>query len=297
MPIQILADEIASQIAAGEVVERPASVVKELVENAIDAGATHISVTIEEAGKNLIEVADNGEGISADELSIALSRHATSKLFASEDLFHINTLGFRGEALASIGSVSKFRIISRSEKAEMGAKLLVDAGVTGSVEPVGAPTGTVVRVEDLFFNIPARLKFLKKDITERRHIDSLVTRYALAYPKIRFELTQEGRTALHTSGNGDARDVLGLLYSPDIARQMLEVDADYDTLKVNGYISPTSITRSNRKGITLFVNGRWVQDISLSAALVQAYHSMLMVGRYPLAVLFLTINPELVDVN
>ncbi len=297
MTIRILPEEIASQIAAGEVVERPASVVKELIENSLDAGATHIAITVEGAGQKVIEVADDGEGIPTDELHLALSRHATSKLSTAEDLFRITTLGFRGEALASIASVSRVTITSRPKEGDMGARLQVDGGKSGKVQPIGAPTGTVVRVEDLFFNVPARRKFLKKDATERRNIDGLVIRYALAYPHVRFHLQQEGRTALQTSGNGDQREILAAMFSPDIAKQMLEVDADMDDLSVRGFISPTSLTRSNRQAITFFVNGRWVKDIALTTALVQAYHSMLMVGRFPTAVIFLEIQPELVDVN
>jgi DNA mismatch repair protein MutL len=297
MPIQVLPSEVASQIAAGEVVERPASVVKELVENALDAKATHIAITIEEAGRKLIEVSDNGLGIPADELALAVARHATSKLHTSDDLFRIATLGFRGEALASIASVSRFTITSRPKDAEMGARLRIEAGVPGEAQAIGAPAGTVVRVEDLFHNVPARLKFLKKDATERRQIDALVARYAIAYPHVRFQLEQENRVALQTSGAGDGREVLASMYTPEIARQMLEVDTEYEDLSVKGYISPTDITRASRRELTFFVNGRWVQDASLSAAIVQAYHTMLMVGRFPLAVLFIAMPPEQLDVN
>ena len=298
MSIHILPDDVASQIAAGEVVERPASVVKELVENSLDAGATHLTIVVEGAGKKLIEVADNGQGIPSDELSLALARHSTSKLSTAADLFNITTLGFRGEALASIASVSRFTITSRTQDAEMGVRLLIEAGQTESPpQPVGAPHGTVVRVEDLFYNVPARRKFLKTDSTERRQIDDLVTRYALAYPLVRFQLDQEGRNALQTSGSGDRREVLAALFSTDIARQMLEVNSEYDPFRVSGFISPTSLTRSNRRGITLFINGRWVQDIALSTALIQGYHSMLMVGRYPMAALFIDLPPNQVDVN
>jgi DNA mismatch repair protein MutL len=297
MSIRILPAEVASQIAAGEVVERPASVVKELLENALDAGARSVSITVEGAGRKLIEVGDDGNGIMVGELALAVSRHATSKLVAADDLFHISTLGFRGEALASISSVSRLAITSRQEAAETGARLRVEGGIAGPVEPVGAPAGTVVRVEDLFYNVPARLKFLKAESTERRQIDDLVTRYALAYPHVRFQLRQEGRLSLTTSGNGDRREVLGGLYGVDVARQMLEVFSEYDDLKVTGFISPVSLTRSNRREITFFVNGRWVQDPTLVSALVQAYHTMLMVGRYPQTVLFLEMPAERVDVN
>ena len=182
MPIRLLAPEVASQIAAGEVIERPASVVKELLENSLDAGAKTITITVEDAGKGLIEVADDGSGIPSDELELAASRHATSKLVRSDDLFSISTLGFRGEALASIGSVSRMTITSRVEKEMEGARIRVEGGQAGQLTKVGTTVGTTVRVEDLFYNVPARLKFLKTDVTERRTIDSLVTRYALAYP-------------------------------------------------------------------------------------------------------------------
>jgi DNA mismatch repair protein MutL len=297
MPIRLLSSEVASQIAAGEVVERPASVVKELVENSLDAGAKHISITIADAGRTLIEAADDGHGIPANELELAASRHATSKLVQSGDLFHIQTLGFRGEALASIGSVSHFTITSRVESAKEGARLKVDGGIAGKVEKVGAPVGTVVRVENLFYNVPARLKFLKTDVTERRAIDSLVTRYALAYPNVRFKVTDGKSVTLQTAGDGDRRAILAALYGVDVARQMLEVMATEEGLSLTGYISPTSLTRSNRKEITFFINGRWVQEIALNSAILQAYHTLLMVGRYPLTALFLEMAPEDVDVN
>jgi DNA mismatch repair protein MutL len=297
MRIHILPDDVASQIAAGEVIERPASVVKELVENSLDSNAKHIQITIQAAGRKLIEVADDGEGIAGDELQLAVQRHATSKLADAEDLFHIGTLGFRGEALSSMGSVSRMTITSRVQHAEMGARLLVEGGKINQVEPVGIPTGTVVRVEDLFYNVPARLKFLKTDATERRHIDALVTRYAIAYPSVRFHLRQDKRVGLQTSGNGDRREVLASLYGPDIGRQMLEVNSVREDISIKGYISPVGITRGSRRDITFFVNGRWVQDVSLTTALVNAYRTMIMAGRYPLAVIFVEIKPELVDVN
>ncbi len=297
MTIQILSPEVASQIAAGEVVERPASVVKELIENALDAQASFISTSIEGAGKRMIEISDDGTGIPSEELSLAVERHATSKLQSAEDLFHITTLGFRGEALASIGSVSRLTILSRQKGKPLGARLSVDGGIAKPVEPAGVPEGTLVRVEDLFYNVPARLKFLKTDTTERRQIDNLVTRYALAYPKVRFHLHQDGRPGLQTSGNGNRREVLAALYGVDVARQMLEVLAQEEGLSVQGFISPTSLTRTNRREIIFFVNGRPVQDGALIAALLKAFHTLLMVGRFPMAVLFLELDAESVDVN
>lgn len=296
MVIRILAEDVASQIAAGEVVERPASVVKELLENALDAGATTITIHVEQAGHKLIEIADNGTGMTAGDLPLAITRHATSKLQSAEDLFHIRSLGFRGEALASIGSVSRMSVISREQGAEIGARLLVEGGAGGTVTSAGVPIGTVIKVEELFYNVPARLKFLKSDMTERNQINTLVTRYALAYPQVRFELQQDGKTVLRTHGNGDRREILAQLYGVDIARQMLEVTLE-EEIRVSGFISPVALTRSNRREITFFVNGRPVQDSALISALMQAYHTLLMVGRFPMAILFIEIEPEEVDVN
>jgi DNA mismatch repair protein MutL len=297
MTIKILADEVASQIAAGEVVERPASVVKELLENAVDAGAGRIDIRVEEAGKKLIEVADNGTGISVDDLPLAVARHATSKLATAEDLFHIRTLGFRGEALASIGSVSRMTILSRNPDRETGARIVVEGGKVISREPAGGAIGTVVQVENLFYNTPARLKFLKRDLTEKQQIDGLVTRYALAYADKALQLNEDGHTVLRTTGNGNRREILAQLYGVDLARQLLEVVFEEENLKITGFISPISVNRSNRKDITFFVNGRWIQDTALNTSLIKAYQSYLMVGRYPLSVLFIEVIPEEVDVN
>ena len=297
MPIRILPDHIASQIAAGEVIERSASVVKELVENALDAGAMEITIEIEGAGKRLIAVIDNGAGIPEEEIGLAVSRHATSKLARAEDLFRIQTLGFRGEALASIGSVSRMTVESRTTDARVGARLDVDGGKLGKIKEVGLPQGTRIIVQDLFYNVPARLKFLKTDNTERRHIEALVTRYAMAYPDVRWELVVDDKLSLQTSGNGDRREVLASLYGVDVARQMLVVDFKENGAHIYGFISPISLTRSNRREITIFVNGRWVKDTAVTAAIIKAYHTMLMVGRYPIVVLFLDLPPETVDVN
>jgi DNA mismatch repair protein MutL len=297
MPIRLLSPEVSSQIAAGEVIERPASVVKELLENALDAQAGSVSVAIAEAGRRLIEVSDDGLGIPSDELALAVSRHATSKLATAEDLFHISTLGFRGEALSSIASVSRMTITTKIARSQQGARLRIEGGSLGKAEPIGAVTGTIVRAEELFYNVPARLKFLKTDVTERRAIDALVTRYALAYPHVRFKLAQDSSVILQTSGDGDRRAILAALYGVDVARQLLEIGAQEPGIGVVGYISPTSLTRSNRRDITIFVNGRWVQDTPLTSAIIQAYHTLLMVGRYPLGALFIDIAPDDVDVN
>lgn len=297
MSIHILPPEVASQIAAGEVVERPASVVKELVENALDAGAAVITITIRDAGRTLVEVADDGAGIPSRDVALAVERHATSKLVSAQDLFRVVTLGFRGEALASISSVSRLTLTSRTAGSTAGVRVRVDGGTAAKAEQVGAPVGTVVRVEALFYNVPARLKFLKQDATERRQIDALVTRYALAYPDVRFKLSDGGSPSLQTAGDGDRRAILAALYGLDVSKGMLEVMAEEEGVSLTGFISPVSLTRSNRKDITFFINGRWVQDTPLTTALIQAYHSLLMVGRYPLAALFIQVPPEDVDVN
>jgi len=297
MKIHLLPSDVASQIAAGEVVERPASVVKELLENSLDAGASSISVKVEGAGQRLVEISDDGAGIPANELALAVARHATSKLAVAEDLFKIASLGFRGEALASIGSVSHMTITSRPAEQEVAMRIHIDGGQVHAKQPVGAPAGTQVRVEDLFYNVPARKKFMKSEVTERRHIDALVTRYALAYPKVRFQLIQENRGSLTTSGSGDRREVLAALYGVDDARQLIEVLAQEDALAVTGFISPAKITRSNRRDITFFVNGRPIQDAALTTAVVQAYHTLLMVGRFPMGTLFIEVPPDQVDVN
>lgn len=298
LPIEILPEEVSSAIAAGEVVERPASVVKELIENALDADAGNVDVLVERAGSGLIEVADDGHGIPSAEVPLSVARFATSKLRTAEDLFAIQTLGFRGEALSSIGAISRMELISRARGESVGSRLIVEGGETGKAQPCSAAEGTVVRVRDLFFNVPARRKFLKSETTERRRIVALVSRYALAYPRVRFRLTQEGRVAFQTSGKGDRREVFAAMYGVDMARQMIAIQASSDTpFRIEGLISPPSIHRGNRRDLIFFINGRWVQDISLATAVLQAYHALLMVNRYPMAVLFLELAPEEVDVN
>ncbi len=297
MPIRILPPELASQIAAGEVVERPASVVKELVENALDAGASYIRILVQKGGQRLVEVSDNGQGIPAAEIHLAVERHATSKIEHAQDLEKITSLGFRGEALAAIASVSHLTIISRSAEEVVGTRLRVDGGKIIEKTTIGAAPGCMVRVEDLFYNLPARLKFLKSENTERRQIRTLVTRYALAYPFVRFHLTQEGDEALLTSGNGDRREVLSLLYGREVARQMIEVFSELGEISIQGYVSPPGLTRANRREMHFFVNHRPVQDVSLASALLKAYHSLLMSQRYPLAALFVNLPAEAVDVN
>lgn len=297
MAIKILAADVAAKIAAGEVVERPASVVKELIENSIDASAREIKILIEEGGKKLIEVKDNGEGISGEDLPLTIERYATSKIESADDLSHVHTLGFRGEALASIASVSNMTIGSRVVNSDHGNRISSQGGVIKQIDPVGILIGTVIRVENLFFNTPARLKFLKQEISERRQILALVFRYSLAYSQKKFQLVMEGKPVLTTSGDGKHLAILGQMYGFNDAKLFLPVDFNEELLGVRGFISPIGLNRSNRKEMTFFVNGRWIQDVSLSSALLQAYHTLLMVGRFPIAALFLDVPPEEIDVN
>jgi DNA mismatch repair protein MutL len=303
MPIHILPEVVAAQIAAGEVVERPASVVKELVENALDAGANSITVEIESGGRQLIRVSDDGTGIPAEEAALAFARHSTSKLETVDDLSRIRTLGFRGEALASIAAVSRTTLVTRHHQESTGAEVQVEGGEVRYGRPAGAPVGTVVSVENLFFNTPARLKFLKAESTERRHIMQLITRYAMAYPDVRFRLVQDRLDQFHSTGSGDLADVLVEAFGLETFKEMLEVSpqppsrADLPPIDVYGFTSTPGTSRSNRGHIVLFVNGRSVTDQSLTYAVVQAYHTLLPSGRYPVAVLLITLPPEEVDVN
>lgn len=305
MTIHVLPDQLASQIAAGEVVERPSSVVKELVENAIDAGATTITIDIRGGGRELVQVADNGAGMPADEIETAFLRHATSKLRSADDLWAIRTLGFRGEALAAISAVSRTTVVSRERQASSGMRLLLEGGVIADRELVGAPAGTVIAVENLFYNVPARLKFLKSITTEKRLIDEFVTRYALAYPGIRFRLSHDNRVTFQTTGSGSTADVLLAAYGPEVVRQLIEVlplaaersGAGGRSPAVRGFISDPALNYSSRAHIQLFVNGRTIRDTRLTFAVVQAYHTLLPVGRFPMALLFIEVPPEEVDVN
>lgn len=312
MPIRLLPPEVAGKIAAGEVVERPASVIKELVENSIDAGAADIHIETREGGRRLIRVADNGAGIPSEEVSLAFARHATSKLADVDDLNRIATLGFRGEALASIAAVSQVTILTRPRSQTVGRFLRVDGGEITLQEGRGCPAGTVVTVEHLFRNLPARLKFLRQPQTEAGHIHSVVSHYALAYPNVRFSLIADGRQAFQSTGNGQLSDVLITVYGLEVAEQMLEVEglegtrvsekepantAPTSNLAVLGYTSSPALHRANRSYISFFVNRRWVQDRSLTHAVAQAYHTMLPVGRHPAAVILLDMDPADIDVN
>ncbi len=303
MPIRLLPAEVAGKIAAGEVVERPASVVKELIENSVDAGATEIRVEIREGGRRLMRVADNGCGIPAEEVSLAFARHATSKLSHVSDLDRITTLGFRGEALASIAAVSQVTLLTRPREQTVGQLLRVQGGELVRQEGQGSPAGTLITVENLFHNVPARLKFLRQPQTEAGHIHNIVTHYAMAYPDIRFSLTADGRQSFQSTGNDKLYDVLIAVYGLELAEKMLEVqdpgdvEGDLAGPSVSGYVGSPSLHRANRSYITLFVNRRWIQDRSLAHAVAQAYHTLLPVGRHPVTVILLELDPADVDVN
>jgi len=302
--IRVLPPEVAAQIAAGEVVERPASVVKELVENALDAEATDIKVEIRGGGQRLIRVIDNGIGIPADEVELAFARHATSKLSTAEDLHTIRTLGFRGEALSSIAAVSRVTLATRAATEAVGTVIRLEGGRLIRREKVGRPRGTAVTVENLFFNTPARLKFLRSGTTESSHALRLVARYALAYPEIRFTALNEGRLVLQTTGGSTLYDALIKVFGLNVAQQMLEVHPVSEevpetsrSINVGGYIGAPSLSRASRTHLIFFVNRRWVEDRSLSYAVEEAYRTLLPAGRHPVVVLNIQIDPAEVDVN
>ncbi|MEE9247219.1 MAG: DNA mismatch repair endonuclease MutL, partial [Dehalococcoidia bacterium] len=298
MSIRVLKPEVAAQIAAGEVVERPASVVKELIENSLDAGATQIAVEVKGGGLEFIRVVDNGSGIPAADVETAFARHATSKITSARDLDHIHTLGFRGEALPSIASVSHVELVTRSADEVAGTLLELRHGSVTRREAASRPVGTTVVVTRLFQNVPARLKFMKSAATENGRISGLVSRYSLAYPSVRFSLTIDGRASFSSPGTGDLKEALAAVYGPETAESMLEVRGEWDGVgKVSGFAGPPSVSRAQRGYITLFVNHRSIQDRRLSYAVEEAYQGLLMVGRRPVAVLELTLPPEEVDVN
>jgi DNA mismatch repair protein MutL len=302
MPIRVLEPTVAAQIAAGEVVERPASVVKELVENALDSGASRISVEVRGGGLRELKIQDNGCGIPADQVELAFARHATSKLREPEDLWAIATLGFRGEALPAIASVAQVVCITRAAVEELGTELRIAGGELQARTPRGCSQGTTFSVRNLFYNAPVRREFLRSEATEASAISAIVTQYALAYPEVRFSLLVDGRMLLQTSGNGDLREALVELYGLDMARQLLPVEAIHgegrDEVRVRGLVSPPGVTRSSRGYLHLFVNRRAVQPRGPIAIVIEeAYHTLLMKGRHPLAALDIQVHPSSVDVN
>ena len=298
MPIQLLDRDVASKIAAGEVIERPASVVKELVENAIDAGAGQIEIEIARGGLDLIRVTDDASGIPEDELELAVTRHATSKLRSVQDLSRIGTLGFRGEALASIGAVARMTLVSRVQDTEGGNYVIVDNNEIIERGRQGAPFGTTAFIRDLFKNVPARLSFLRSPAAEATRCVTVLTQYALAHPDVALRVLVDGRLAFHSPGSGDASHVLLEMWGPDTASAMLPIQpTTMGGTTVSGYASEPATTRPRRAGQILFVNGRLVEARILSYAIADAYRDIIQRGRYPLVVLFVTVPPDEVDVN
>jgi len=297
MMIRVLRTEIVSKIAAGEVIERPASVVKELIENSLDAGATQITIEAQGGGVEMMKVSDNGAGIASSELELAFHRHATSKIGNLEDLEKISSLGFRGEALPSIAAVAEVEILTKTPPDSVGSYMHLTKGEVIRKENRARPQGATVTVHRLFRYVPARLKFLGSPNTENGHIAHLVSQYALAFPEVRFSLILDKRQSLRTTGNGDLRDVVNELYGPEVAQRMLKVEQKEDLTRVTGLTSPPTLTRSNRNCLSFFVNRRWVHSPLLTRATEDAYRGLLMDGQHPLTVLSISLPPEELDVN
>ena len=294
--INILSAELSNKIAAGEVVERPSSVVKELVENSIDAGSTNIKVIIQEFGIKQIRIIDNGSGISNDDLERAFLRHATSKISADYDLFHIETLGFRGEALASISSVSKVAIKSCSGEAQ-GKMLILEGGKVVQSEFYAPIKGTDLSVENLFYNTPARLKYLRNPHTEQANITNVIHKFALSYPNISFELHVDGKITFKTYGDGDVHKILSKIYNMSVAKNMIDFSGSNDDYKVYGFISVPEETRASKNYIHIFINGRYIKNYVIQNSIIDAYGTLLMKNRYPLCVINIEMDPILLDVN
>ncbi|KYD00093.1 DNA mismatch repair endonuclease MutL [Heyndrickxia sporothermodurans] len=291
-----LDDVLSNKIAAGEVVERPASVVKELVENAIDAGSSVVEIDVEEAGLNKIRIIDNGSGIEEDDVLIAFQRHATSKIKDESDLFRIKTLGFRGEALPSIASVSHLEMITATEE-HPGTKVVIDGGKITVHEKAPSRRGTDITISDLFYNTPARLKYMKTIHTELGNITDVVNRLALAHPEVSIRLRHNDRTLLQTNGNGDVRQVLAAIYGVNIAKNMIPISVRSLDFKINGYISMPEITRASRNYVSTMINGRFIKNYALVKAIQEGYHTLLPIGRFPIVLLAIEMDPILVDVN
>ncbi|VDZ41411.1 DNA mismatch repair protein [Streptococcus dysgalactiae subsp. dysgalactiae] len=292
-----LPEVLANQIAAGEVVERPASVVKELVENAIDAKSSQVTIDIEESGLKKIQITDNGEGMSSEDLPLSLRRHATSKIKNQSDLFRIRTLGFRGEALPSVASISKITIKTATKEAAYGSLLIATGGEIETLEETSTPVGTKIKVENLFYNTPARLKYMKSLQAELAHIVDVVNRLSLAHPEIAFTLISDGRQLTQTSGTGDLQQAIAGIYGLNTAKKMIPISsADLD-FEVSGYVSLPELTRANRNYMTILINGRYIKNFLLNRAILDGYGSKLMVGRFPIVVIDIQIDPYLADVN
>ena len=295
--IQVLDQITIDKIAAGEVIERPASVVKELAENAIDAGATAVTVEIKEGGITFMRIADNGIGIDKEDVRAAFLRHSTSKIRSAEDLAHISSLGFRGEALSSIAAVSQVELLTKTKEAEFGVRYKIAGGKEESLEDAGAPDGTTFLIRQLFYNTPARRKFLKTAMTEASHVGDLVTRLALSHPEVSFRFINNGQVKLHTSGNGNLKDVIYHIYGREIASNLIEVDFERKGIHITGYLGKPLISRGNRNFENYFVDGRYIKSSIISKAIEDGYKDFTMQHKYPFVVLYLDVDTEHVDVN
>lgn len=295
--IQVLDQKTIDQIAAGEVIERPSSVVKELVENSIDAGATAVTVEIRDGGTSFIRVTDNGSGIDRDQVSVAFLRHSTSKIRAVEDLFHVASLGFRGEALSSIASIAMVELITKTREADAGVRYVIEGGVEKKLEEMAAPEGTTFLVRSLFYNTPARRKFLKSPMTEAGYISDLMERLALSHPDISFQLINNGQTKLHTSGNHSLKDVIYHIYGREIAANLAEIDAVQGPVHMTGFIGKPVISRGNRAYENYFINGRYIKSNVIARGIEEGYRTFLMQHKYPFTALHFAIDGDLLDVN
>lgn len=295
--IQVLDQKTIDQIAAGEVIERPASVVKELVENSIDAGATAVTVEIRDGGTSLIRVTDNGSGIEQDQVAVAFLRHSTSKIRAVEDLFHVASLGFRGEALSSIASIAMVELITKTADADVGVRYVIEGGTERKLEEMAAPDGTTFLVRSLFYNTPARRKFLKSPMTEAGYVSELVERLALSHPDISFQFINNGQTKLHTSGNHNLKDVIYHIYGRDVAANLAEIDAAQGPVRICGYIGKPVISRGNRGYENYFINGRYIRSNVIARGIEEGYRTFIMQHKYPFTALHFTIDGKLLDVN
>lgn len=295
--IVLLDDATINKIAAGEVVDRPSSIVKELIENSIDAGATKVTIEIKNGGISYIKITDNGCGFASDDVELAFERHATSKIRKEEDLLHIKSMGFRGEALASIAAISKVTLTSKNINESIGVRAIVEAGNILSVEKCGTPQGTIIEVRDVFYNVPARYKFLKKDFTEAGYIEDVVTRIALANPKVSFKLISNGKIILSTLGKGKINDTIYDVFGRDIYNNLIDVDYEYESMRVTGVIGQPCISRSTRSQQFTYINSRYIKDKIISSAIDRACLQKYAIGKFAFVVLNLDINPKHVDVN
>ena len=295
--IVLLDDLTINKIAAGEVIERPASVIKEMVENSIDAGATHVTIEIKNGGISFIRITDNGKGIAKDDVELAFERHATSKIRNADDLDTVKSMGFRGEALASIAAIANVELVSKTENEDIGNRIVVEGGDVLSFDEIGCSKGTTITVRNLFFNTPVRYKFLKKDFTESGYIEDVVTRIALVHPEIAIKFINSGKIVLQTNGNGDLTGVIYSIFGKEVANNIINVDYEYEYMKIKGVIGKPTIARSNRSNQIFFVNKRYIKDKTLSSAVEQAFKGMLPIGKFAFLVLDIEMPPSKVDVN